>query len=566
MEKRLLYAVLLSILFLFAWGYLAPQLFPDLGGRPAPEAAIEQPAPDATAENTATASESPVDPASTPEAPVEPSVAPPQPAIAREPVAATALERIVIERPEFRATFTNRGAQLISFRLLGHQTREGEQVELVEPRDSSRIDFPFALVSADAEWNRFVNSRPWRVERSGEGTDQEIRFSLTDPSGALIVKTFQFGADWDFNFEIRSEREDFGYRTVIGPGVKAGEPGQQNFQFSIDGDGLIGNEEGIAKISKNDLEGLAVYPGARLVGLHDNYFLTVLRPSVAGDASLRPVDLELPAAAEGEQPQRVKEVYAGLNDRGGVVRGKALFLPKEAELLDRFDLGDALNLGFFGLIARGLLIALKWINTFTLNYGWSIVLLTIAIKLLLYPLQHKSMVSMKKMQKLQPKMNAIKDKYKKARSDMEQRQKMNQEMMQLYQREGINPMSGCFPILLQLPILWAFYSLLSTAIELRGADWILWIHDLSAKDPYYITPILMTVTMFIQQLLTPMTGDPMQRRIFLLMPLIFGWIFKEFPSGLVLYWLVQNVLTIIQQMIMNKYWKDHPESLAKARA
>jgi YidC/Oxa1 family membrane protein insertase len=171
---------------------------------------------------------------------------------------------------------------------------------------------------------------------------------------------------------------------------------------------------------------------------------------------------------------------------------------------------------------------------------------------------------MKKMQKVQPKTEAIKNKYKKARSDPEQRQKMNVEMMKLYKQEGINPMGGCLPIVLQLPILWGFYGLLSRAIELRGAPFIWWIHDLSGKDPYYITPILMTATMFIQQAITPTTVDPAQKRMFMIMPLVFGWIFKEFPSGLVLYWLVQNVLTIVQQMIMNKYWKDHPEEIQKA--
>jgi YidC/Oxa1 family membrane protein insertase len=170
---------------------------------------------------------------------------------------------------------------------------------------------------------------------------------------------------------------------------------------------------------------------------------------------------------------------------------------------------------------------------------------------------------MKKMQKVQPKVNALKDKYKKAKSDAEQRQKMNMEMMKLYQQEGINPMSGCLPILLQLPILWAFYGLLSNAIELRGAEFMGWINDLSAPDPYYLTPILMTATMFIQQWMTPTTLDPVQRKIFMVLPLVFGFIFKDFPSGLVLYWLVQNVLTIIQQAIMNRYWKDHPIEVSK---
>jgi YidC/Oxa1 family membrane protein insertase len=163
------------------------------------------------------------------------------------------------------------------------------------------------------------------------------------------------------------------------------------------------------------------------------------------------------------------------------------------------------------------------------------------------------------MQKLQPKVEAIKSRYKKAKSDPEQRQKMNMDVMKLYQTEGVNPMGGCLPMLLQLPIFWGFYGLLSRAIELRGAPFVLWIHDLSTKDPYYITPILMTVTMFIQQTLTPTTVDPAQKRMFMIMPLLFGFFFKELPSGLVVYWLVQNILSIIQQLIMNKWWADHPD-------
>jgi YidC/Oxa1 family membrane protein insertase len=227
-------------------------------------------------------------------------------------------------------------------------------------------------------------------------------------------------------------------------------------------------------------------------------------------------------------------------------------------------MGAALQFGWFSLIARFFLSALIWLNQFTHNYGFAIIVLTIIIKIVLYPLQYKSIVSMKKMQKVQPKVEAIKAKYKKSKTDAEQRQKMNVEMMALYQKEGINPMAGCLPLVLQLPILWGFYGLLSRAIELRGAPWILWIHDLSDKDPTYVLPILMTATMFIQTYITPSTGDPAQRKMFLIMPLVFGFLFKDFPSGLVLYWLVQNILTIVQQLIMNRWWKDHPSEIQKA--
>ena len=284
----------------------------------------------------------------------------------------------------------------------------------------------------------------------------------------------------------------------------------------------------------------------------------MLRPKKGDGAVLRRIDV-----ASGSEIR--KELYAGVNaGPDGVITGDAFFGPKETKLLDRYGLASTLQFGTFGIIARFLLDVLVWIDRATKNYGWAIIVLTIIIKVVLYPLQHKSIVSMKKMQKVQPKMEAIKNRYKKARTDPEQRNRMNTEMMKLYQQEGINPMSGCIPILLQLPILWGFYGLLSKAIELRGAPFMGWILDLSDKDPFYVTPILMTITMFIQTWITPSTGDPSQRRMFLIMPLVFGFIFKDMPSGLVLYWLVQNILTIVQQTIMNKWWKDHPTELQTA--
>jgi YidC/Oxa1 family membrane protein insertase len=297
------------------------------------------------------------------------------------------------------------------------------------------------------------------------------------------------------------------------------------------------------------------------LGIDDNYFLTVVKPEKSGAALL--LSRDLPSLKKNEKTR--KDFYAALNAVDGLVAGKAFFGPKKAEVLDQFGLGKTLQFGVFGPIARFLLRALIWLYGRIGNYGWSIIVLTILIKLLLYPLQHKSIVSMKKMQKLQPKVNSIRERYKKAKSDADQRQKMNVEMMKLYQQEGVNPMGGCLPIVLQLPILWAFYGLLSHAIELRGAGFFGWITDLSARDPYFITPILMTVTMFLQQWMTPTTVDPAQKKMFMFMPLIFGWIFKEFPSGLVLYWLVQNILTIVQQMIMNRWWQDHPIELKTKR-
>jgi len=334
------------------------------------------------------------------------------------------------------------------------------------------------------------------------------------------------------------------------------------------GEHNVGREEISLKLQDGDLELIKKEKARKLhlidgavswIGLEDNYFLAALQPKIPGAVLFRRLDI--PAANAKARPRQ--ELLAGVNATNGVVEGKAFFGPKEADLLEGYGLESALHLGWFSPIARGLLYALVWIHGFTGNYGWAIVVLTVAIKIVLFPLQHKSIVSMRKMQQVQPKVNALREKHKKAKTDPAQRQKLNEDMMKLYQVEGINPMSGCFPILLQLPILWAFYSLLSQAIELRGAEWIFWIHDLASKDPYYLTPILMTITMVIQQKLTPTTVDPVQARVLMMMPFVFGFIFKDFPSGLVLYWLVQNLLSIGQQLVTNRWWKAHPVETGK---
>lgn len=557
MEKRLFVAVLVSIAFLWAWQALAPRLFPEL----------------VRVEKARTPAAAPKVSEKTPEPPPAvvkaKSVAVPvvksDPALAAVTLeVASDLVNVSVVEPVFTAILSNRGAQLVSFRLTQFPEKKGEAVELVKSRPLASGDFPFAIVSSDAAWNSVANHSLYVVRESDEKSVRTVEFRLGTPQGS-VVKTFRFINDYEFDFSVVVTGNPAPYRISLGPGIRTLRPEEKDNQFTVTGNGLIDSGGKLEVIPREKAHRFQIFEGMpALVGIQDNYFLSVLRPTKAGSATFRVVNLPSNGTKPGEKPTTRPDLVAGLNAVEGEVSGKAFFGPKDAAVLESHGLEQTLNFGFFGIISRFLLTALIWINTFTRNFGWAIVVLTIIIKILLYPLQHKSIVSMKKMQKVQPKMNAIRDRYKKAKTDVEQRQKMNMEMMKLYQVEGISPMSGCLPILLQIPILWAFYGLLSHAIQLRGADFALWINDLSAKDPYYITPILMTATMFIQQLITPTTVDPAQRRIFLMMPIIFGWFFKEFPSGLVLYWLVQNILSIAQQLIMNKYWKDHPEEVKAA--
>jgi YidC/Oxa1 family membrane protein insertase len=239
--------------------------------------------------------------------------------------------------------------------------------------------------------------------------------------------------------------------------------------------------------------------------------------------------------------------------------------PKQFDVLQSVDaeLVRAIYFGFFAFLAVPLLTALKWVYSFVGNYGWSIVLLTVVINLLIFPLRHKSLVSMRKVQALQPQIKSIQDRYSGLKMTDPGRQKMQTEIMALYKEKGVNPAGGCVPTLLTLPVLFAFYSLLSQAIELRGAEFGWWIKDLSERDPYYVTPLLMALTMFWQTKISPSTADPAQQRIMMMMPLMFGVMFLAAPSGLVVYWFVGNLFAIAQQYFTN--WWIGPPAVSTVR-
>jgi YidC/Oxa1 family membrane protein insertase len=230
-------------------------------------------------------------------------------------------------------------------------------------------------------------------------------------------------------------------------------------------------------------------------------------------------------------------------------KGDFLFAVKNYDELAKMgdNLKLAVDFGVFGILAVPILRGLQFFYTWIPNYGWSIVLLTLLIRLITFPLQWKSFKSMKKMQDIQPELNKIKEKYK---GDA---QKMQKETMALFKKAGANPLGGCLPILIQMPVFFAFYKVLGEAIELVGAPWMFWIKDLSHKDPFFVLPVLMTAAMFLQQKYTPTTTvDPTQKKIMMFMPLIFGFIMKDLPSGLVLYIFVSTIFGVIQQLWVYK--------------
>jgi YidC/Oxa1 family membrane protein insertase len=254
-----------------------------------------------------------------------------------------------------------------------------------------------------------------------------------------------------------------------------------------------------------------------------------------------------------------KEVAASVKVPGASAREQKFILyagPKEYDRLTSYHkyLEEAIDFGWFifgsllpvRLVAKPLFYVLRFTYSVTQNYGIAIILLTIFVKLLFHPITKKSLVSMKAMASLQPKVTAIREKWS------DNKEKMNKELMNLYKETGVNPFGGCLPMLLQMPVFVALFNVLYVTIDLKGAPFMLWIYDLSDKDPYYVLPIIMGATMVIQQMTQPSAMDPTQAKIMMFMPVIYTFFFLSFPSGLVLYWLINNLLSIAQQYWINK--------------
>ncbi len=296
-------------------------------------------------------------------------------------------------------------------------------------------------------------------------------------------------------------------------------------------------------VEDGDAEGSPTFPNAKFTAAFDRYHTSLLyrfEKPLNVSYITTPEENAL-VFVQGETPMSLHG-YIG---------------PKEYKVLANInpELTEAIEYGWFTFISKPLFGILQWFHSLVGNWGWAIVLVTLLIKLILFPLSYKGMMSMQKLKDLAPKMKEIKEKYGK------DPQKMNAQMMELYKKHGANPMGGCLPMILQIPIFFAIYRVLLNAVELQGAEWTLWITDLSLKDPFFVLPILMGVSMWYQQRITPNTmTDPMQQKIFQWLPAVMTVFFITFPAGLVLYWLVNNLFTIGQQYVINNAYEKHKAS------
>ncbi len=555
-NRRLLLAVVLSIAVLLLWGrFLAPKR-----SRPADPlpAAVTEPAP---AEQ----------PAVTPAPAPEPSAEAPSRAQTSQPVEGSAEKRYTLETVTAIAEFSNRGAQLVSFRLKEHTAKGSEVLDLVRARESA--PYPFALVRPDGGSLPVDGALFLATE---DPAAQAITFRYRGPAGE-VEKRFAFVDDGHFEVDVRAAGVG-AWNLLLGPGL--GNPSSEESAAKLARRSAVYRLNGeVERLDAQKAEAPRAEPGAGLswVGLDDNYFLSVLLPrSPLRQARLLPVLIEpgaggavaryrpLPPELSKDLKALKRDYLLLLEPEGERLTAEAYFGAKQYARLAKLGQGldRTIELGWFRFLALPLMFGLQWIyHNVVSNYGWAIVLMTTLIKIVLLPLTHTSMVSAAKMQELNPKMQAVRNKYagklkdKQGRPNLEMQRKMNEEMMGLYKTEGVNPAGGCLPILLQLPVFIAFYNILPASVELRHAPWILWIHDLSAHDPYYVLPIVMGVTQFAQQMMMPPMGNPAQRKMMMMMPLVFTVLFVGFPSGLVLYWLTNNVLSIVQQVVYNRLKK-----------
>jgi len=513
MEKRVLLAALISGAIVIVWFLLfpAPRSTPRPVTTAAPTVTAATPVPGGVNTTHAAAATGPV------------------PAAAR----GAAATEVKLEGAGWRAVVDTRGGVLRSVVLPAYTDAAGRPLELV--REGG---MPPLQMAAAGPWNE----EPYAITQRAD----EVWLRWSDGRGNWVEKRLGVGkGKYSLTVDVRAG----GGAAVDGVVVASGlaSTAKQDTRTQLAGSEAVVRVNGkLTRVSPAKLPSPQRVSGAvEFAGVQDQYFLLALLP----DSLLEAVSASAAAGAQGPVAQ-----VAVLGSEG-IVRGALYLGPKEHATLAAYGRGmeETISFGIFSFLSVGFLVALRWIYAWAQNWGFAIVVLTAAIRVLLFPLNHKSAVAMKRMQTLQPKIKAIQGRYQeRAKKDPKARERMNQETMELYRKEGVNPMGGCLPMLIQLPILWALYSLFSVAIELRHAPFMLWIKDLSLKDPTYITPILMTATMVAQQLLAPQVGDPAQRRMFMLMPFIFGFMFINFPAGLVLYWLVNNVLTIAQQMLTQR--------------
>ena len=417
---------------------------------------------------------------------------------------------------------------------------DGENLKLFDMASVKPLEIRFA----DAK----LNSEAFKVAYSASSNsitvgDKPAKLTLTQQLTDLtITKEITFYNDGHYTLHITTSKPTDYFLTT------GHRPIADVSNYIIAKGALIKDADGIiTTIEDGKAIGDEIFNSAKIASAFDRYYVSMFYNLEKG------LDVTV-AKDKGDDPL----IFVQGNENFTI---KGYIGSKNYQALKRVDpiLTDVIEYGWSTFLSKPFFAVIVWIYSFVGNWGWAIILFTLLVKLILFPLSYKGMMSMQKLKDLAPKMKEIKEKYGK------DPQKMNMKMMEMYKKHGANPMGGCLPLLLQIPVFFSLYRVLLNADELQGADWILWITDMSKMDPYFVLPILMGASMFFQQRITPSNiTDPLQEKIFKFFPVIMTVFFVTFPSGLVLYWLTNNLLSIAQQYYINIAYAKHKEAVALA--
>lgn len=511
MDKRTIIAVSLSLFVLIAWSFLFPN-------REAPK-------------GPSVVNESAQKPSQAARTEPAPAVAAPQSPPAQTGSEDIAANDIIVETDLYKAVFSTQGAILKYWEIKTHKYDDKAVILLKEPGVIPPLSILLESPDRNLPQRLMYRTDVESLHLSERGNKKgELIFTYSD--GAVsIVKKFMFYHDRykvDLSIETANTPP---YKLAVGTefGIYNPEEGMRSHAGPLV---LYGSNKKDDFTEKSDSE--RITDNVIWIAQEDQYFTAALIPldTVEGAEFWK----------EGASPEIALNLAPGRHDF-------ILYAgPKEYDTLKALDskLEYIIDFGWFAFIAMPLFWVLKYFYSYMGNYGWAIIVLTILVRVPFIPILNKSQQSMKKMQKIQPLMAELKEKYKNDPA------KMQKETMALYKKHKVNPIGGCLPMFLQIPVFIALYNVLLKAIELRGAPFALWITDLAAKDPYYVLPIIMGLTMVLQQKMTPTAMDPKQAKMMMLMPIVFTFMFLSFPAGLVLYWLVNNILGIGQQYFVNK--------------
>jgi YidC/Oxa1 family membrane protein insertase len=472
----------------------------------------------------------------------------------------------VVENELYRITFSNRGGQAVSWILKKYKDEAGKPLDLVNPKAAAKVGYPLSLWTYDATLRNQLAQAMFVP--SGTGTlnaPVTLTFAYSN-NGLAVKKVFTFDSTYVVHVDVTATDQGNPVTAMVawpgGFGDQETLPDYASSQF----DTMQGGKNENQAVKK--IAGGGTLPGPfEWAGVSDLYFAAIFLPDSPQQTLLVGLhdSIDIPRHGKTDQSDAAPVLGAAMGALSGHTSLRLFAGPKVLDVLASVratgaggqngpNLEPVVDFGYSGIIAKPLFLGLRWVHEHIVsNWGWAILVLTLVINLAMLPTRIQMMKSALKMQRIQPEMAAIKEKFKKYKATDPRRADMNKEMFDLQKREGVNMFGGCLPMLVQWPLLFAFYRMLLHTIELRQAPW-LWLHNLAAPDPLHILPVFFIVTMFLVQYLTPSPGmDPAQQKMMAFtMPVFFGFMTWNLSSGLALYWAFGNVINVIQQAVMNR--------------